>query len=223
MFVFLDIRKLKRNLLFESLCKKTKTPSVWPINSNFLRHEIRLHPDDLFKTRARALLNGGFTYGIQGGWQQFSNNGCPRTNNSALRFPEQVDKYFIEQLQSNKITCNADIKPSVWVPFSVVYKGGKYRVVFNYSWPETGISINSTVTDEYSYVNLPYAPQIAAFVKRVGKRGYLGKADLKSAFRQIVLKVTEQFRVAYRWRGHTLFEHYMPWGTRAASSQCHLV
>ena len=218
------IKKLKPNLKFDNLCETCKTPKVWAINTEFLRNCIRLHPDELFLTRARALLNCWFTFGIQGGWNQFANI-VPKTHKSALLYPGEVDKYFTEQLTEKRITCNDDITPFVWVPFSVVnvYKGGKYRVVFNYSWPETGVSVNSTVPDSYAHVKLPYAPQIAAFVKRVGRKGYLGKADLKSAFRQIILKANEQFRVAYKWRGHTLFEHYMPWGSRAASAQCHLL
>ena len=146
-----------------------------------------------------------------------------RTHPSAIRLSRYCDEFFIDQLKSGKFTCDDTFVPKAWIPFSVVYKGGKYRVVFNYTFPENGISVNSQVSDEYAHVKLPYAREVAKLVKKAGTNGYLAKADLKSAFRQIALAKKDDFKCAYKWRGRTLIEHFMPWGTRAASAQCQLM
>ena len=119
MFSYIEksiFKKLKPNLKFDNLCRTCKTPKVWAINTEFLRNDIRLYPGELFLTRARALLNDGFTFGIQGGWNQFTNI-VPKTNKSALLYSGDVDKYFTEQLTEKRITCNDDITLFVWVPF----------------------------------------------------------------------------------------------------------
>ena len=207
---------------FENLCKSTRLPAKWKIRVERVLSFLKTLKDSDFKSRAQNLFQKGFYFGISAyQWKLVDNK--YKQYKSALENYECCDKYFCEELVRKRITCNDDFVPWAWIPFSVVDKGGKKRVVFNYSWPETGTSINSLVPDSYAKVKLPTAQNVAKLIKKCGKDGYIGKADLKSAFRQIILAGDDRYKCAYKWRGHTLVEHYMPWGTRAASAQCQLM
>ena len=96
------------------------------------RNELKIHPDNLFKTRARALF---WIVVLIMTFKEDGNNleiiGCPRINKSALCNPEHVDKYFLlNNCKVIRLHINNDITPFIWVPFSVAYIGRKYRVVF---------------------------------------------------------------------------------------------
>ena len=169
--------------------------------------------------KAEQLFLRGFSFGMKGNVTSITRK-CQVTQ-SAKAHPELVDQYFIEQLEAGKIVCLPHLVPHSWVPFSIAERHGKLRVVFNYSWPEWGVSINSLVPDETAHVRLPRMIDVATLIHSVGTSGYMAKIDLKSAFRQIKLCSADVGCAAYKWRGQTLVEYFMPWGTRAASAACH--
>ena len=210
------------NQRFENLCISQKIPAKWNLDTKTILRHLETHPVPYVKSRAVDLFGRGFTFGLSP--TQWALVECRlKTHPSALQHYRVCDKYFIEELVESRITCDDTFVPIAWIPFSVVTKSDKQRVVFNYTWPENGVSINSQVPDTYATVRLPYVPRVAALIKKCGKNGYIGKADLKSAFRQIILANDDKYKCAYKWRGHTLIEHFMPWGTRAASAQCQLM
>ena len=219
---FLEINILPENKQFEYLCTRTRLPAKWKVRTDRVLGFLNELENSNFKSRAQNLFQKGFYFGLSS--YQWNLVECKlKTHPSAIKNFEICDKYFTEELINKRLTCDDKFKPFAWIPFSVVYKGGKHRVVFNYSWPENGRSINSFVSDSYAKVKLPNSERVAKLIKKCGKNGYIGKADLKSAFRQIILAGDDRYKCAYKWRGHTLVEHYMPWGTRAASAQCQLM
>ena len=199
-FVFrLCIVIVNKVVQFNQLCLNTKRPSKWQVNTKWLISKLGNFATPSKRIKAIRLLSNGFEYGfsdiinapnlIQGPLQNYS---IPTSQH------ELVDDYFIEQLTQKKLTCNNKFNPKAWIPFKVVFKGGKNRVVFDYSYPYNGFSVNDLVSDDAAYVNLPNCKNLASLVYKIGKNGFLAKTDLKSAFRQIKLALNSQSLVAYK-------------------------
>lgn len=88
------------------------------------------------------------------------------------------------------------------------------RVIVNFSAPE-GESINEqTKKLVCDYVRFEEAVEL--IVKHAGRDGWLGKIDVKSAFRQICIREADHHLQGIKWKGKYAFYTRMVWGERTS-------
>ena len=204
---------------------KNPAPSKFNVDT-FIFH-LQGYPNEKERQEIVQHLHG-YIFDIQGDISTVKTSYRPLTP-SALKYADQNDIYFIEEMELGRITAiteqvkNGTIKePKIYVPFSVI-DYPKFRSVFDFSHSINGISLNSLVPDDRASVELITIRQVATVILYVGPECVIGKKDLKSAFRQSIKHLSQVFLSAYFWRDEILVDWYMPWGTRNAARKCHLI
>lgn len=212
---------------FKKLCNSNIVPAPPTWNIPFFIKHLEDYPNEQEKIEIIQHLNG-YSFDVEGDLNTVKTVYRPLTK-SAKEESLQCDQYFIDEMKARRITAVTDQvnsgqleEPKIYIPFSVI-DTTKKRTVFNFSASINDISLNSLVPDNKATVELITLQTVASKILEVGNNCYIGKEDLRSAFRQSKTRPEEALKYAYWWRDEILVDWFMPWGTRNAARKCHLV
>ena len=208
-------------LEFHRLCNKVNAPTRHKINWKFFESELYDYPDQQYAQCIVETAKNGFHYGIEGNTSDL----LTHTTNlpTAYQFPKELDEILIKELRLGRIFCDDKFPVKAQVKIGTVPKpNGKRRLIRHGSFPYYGTSINSLIQPECAYIKLPSLNNICEIFSRVGKNGWIGKEDLKSAYRQFGTHYTDWPYITYKHRGRTLIDTRTGDGIRSSGSPCQI-
>ncbi len=167
-----------------------------PINIWVLKEIVRNYPD---QEMAQFLITGfqeGFHIPFKGPWESFDCENLPL----ALNNLSAIRAMILKEVQEGTLKGPFDQEPmpNTWVsPLGLVPKkdeNGKItgRKIIHLSYLRTGMSINSEIDPEEAKVEYQSFDQAAEMCDGLPVGSYLTKADMKSAFRQLLIHPIRQ-------------------------------
>ena len=88
---------------------------------------------------------------------------------------------------------------------------GEYRLIHHLSYPE-GDSINDYIDPEFCSVQYTRFDQAVKMIQKLGKGALLGKADIKNAFRLMIISPDDFPLLGFMFDGQYFFDHCLPFG-----------
>ena len=155
---------------------------------------------------------------------------CINNHQGAVRYPEQVDAYLLEEISQGAV-----LGPFQQSPFSQECKisplntvekkeSSDRRVILDLSFPP-GRSVNDGII-KGQYLgedwDLRY-PSVDAFAKLVFRKGQgclMYKRDLKRAYRQIPICPGDVRKLGYVWKGNLYLDTTLSMGVRSGALIC---
>jgi hypothetical protein len=189
---------------------------------------------DLFQTLAEGhedmqmfeLLRYGFPLDVG---EEFDPAHNVINHSSAIKFPEQVQKYIDEEVQYGALKI-ADVTKFKFLhksPLMLRPKEGKNRrIILHLSWPKNpGASVKACVP-ENRYLNteftlkLPTVDTICPIINAFEVPVMLYKFDLAHAFRQIPIDPLDVAYLGINWGGNDYIDTALEFGFRHGSAIC---
>ncbi|KXJ18189.1 Alpha-1,6-mannosylglycoprotein 6-beta-N-acetylglucosaminyltransferase A [Exaiptasia diaphana] len=154
----------------------------------------------------------------------------PRNHNGATQFPDNIDRYFREQISRAAIA-----GPFSDIPFqqglaisplnSVEKKDSTdRRVILDLSWPHNS-SVNDGISKsmyegENFELKFPTVDSIADLIVKNGSGCFIYKCDLKAAYRQFPVDPYDYPLLGSYWKNYYYFDVVLPMGLRSAAMAC---
>ena len=177
------------------------------------------------------LLEFGFPIGFVGKLDRLTTT--TKNQKGVTEYPTEVRKYLVKEKQYGAI-----LGPLREIPFEQEFcisplntvskrDSDERRVILDLSFPE-GNAVNEHIPkDRYldSFVNLKF-PKVDDFVNLIKKKGrncLLFKRDLKRAYRQIPVDVTDVPLLGYAFENQYYFDLFLSMGLRSAAQICQRV
>ena len=88
---------------------------------------------------------------------------------------------------------------------------GEYRLIHHLSYPE-GDSINDYIDPEFCSVQYTRFDQAVKMIQKLGKGALLGKADIKNAFRLMIISPDDFPLLGFMFDGQYFFDRCLPFG-----------
>ena len=207
----------------DHLAKTCDQPKAHVIDLVGIWEESRDIPNVKVRQTVDEVVKNFFRHGAdEKQWDQL-NTTCYQ--NPACRKPEnitRIDEHFIKEAKAGRYFVNDKITVKCRVPFFIKEEANdKFRFIPDYSWPKTGVSVNSLIDDIEGRVILHDRRKLVQFVYNNGTTEALAKNDYKSWYRQIPMNSADYSISVYHWRGIDWIDAFMPWGTKRASKIAH--
>ena len=168
---------------------------VTPVNVNAC--ENLLIKSNFDSQRTKFLVEGfrkGFSLGYEGdrNVRQFAPNLKFRQVGDELELWNKVMKEVKEGRYAGPYK-NPPFENFIQSPIGLVSKdGNQTRLIFHFSYPRgTGKSINSNIPKDKCSVQYPDFSEVVFMCLRVGRSCKIGRSDMRSAFRQLGLRVED--------------------------------
>ena len=200
-----------RRLPFSAIPALALTPVVVPILTQYLVN----HPDRILVD----FVLRGFTFGFDIGFRGIGLPSRPRNLRSALENPAAVTRALIKELRRGH-TAGPFFSP----PFACLHcsplgsapkKDGAVRLILDLSSPR-GCTVNEDISrDEYSIVYSSF-DEAVLMVSRLGTRAYMGKIDIRHAFRLCPVRLDQIHLLGFRWLGRFFVDLRLPFGSRSS-------
>lgn len=111
-------------------------------------------------------------------------------------------------------------KPECLSPLGVVPKDiTAHRVIRDYSFPKNN-ALNDYIPDRFATTKYVTHTQIAQKICSEGAGCYIGKVDLKSAFRQLPVNSADLLKLGHKIYGQYVIDTRFPYGIRSACQVC---
>ena len=177
------------------------------------------------------LLKYGFPIGFAG--KLSKKQGPIKNHRGVIEYPKEVQKYLEKEKHYGAI-----LGPFDQVPFSedfcisplnTVSKKDSLerRVILDLSFPE-GSSINEGISKDFylgskTDLTFPRVDDLVDLIKLKGRHCHLYKRDLKRAYRQIPVDLSDVPLLGYCFEGRYYFDKYLSMGLRSAAYICQRV
>ena len=91
---------------------------------------------------------------------------------------------------------------------------GTFRRIHNLSSPKPrlGLSVNAAIPEAYSTLTYSTVDEILALILLAGRGAVILKRDLKDAFRNIPVAITDQRLLGFKWEKTVYTECCLPFG-----------
>ena len=188
-----------------------------PIFVDRLSTCLRDFPD---QDLANFILNGftqGFDIGFRG---EFSNNNTrPRNNLSARRCHSQIRDAVRKELERGHT-----VGPFIHPPFPQTHcspigaapkPDGTARLILDLSQPR-GDAVNEHISQEEFSCKFSSFDDAVVLVRSLGRGAYMGKIDIKHAFRLCPVWPQQWPLLCYRWGGYFFVDVRLPFGSRSS-------
>ena len=197
-----------------------------PINLEFLRSNLHDFEDE----QVISFLEFGWPIGTVGDATS-ANVSFPRNNDSAIDFPDDINKFIAKGLASNSLIGPFDSNPfdcAICVsPLGTVEKDDstERRVILNMSWPPDS-SVNDFIPEkeflgEKFHFTYPKVDALVDLIKSKGRGCAVFKRDLKAAYRQLLrVDPGDIHLLGFSWNGKLFFDLTQPQGSRSTAFQC---
>ena len=140
---------------------------------------------------------------------------------SARQNPAVVDAKIQQELAAGRLAGPFDVPP--FSPFRVSPLGvvpkktpGDFRLIHHLSYPN-GHSVNDGIDQEFASVTYATISDAITQIKLVGQGCFLGKTDVKNAFRIVPIHPLDYNLLGMKWRNAYYYDKCMPMG---CSSSC---
>ena len=204
-----------------------RIPLETKLNVEFFRFMLSDYNDKIVVD----FLEFGFPIGFTGKFNKSANKA--KNHKGVSEYPLEVRKYLEKEMSYKAV-----LGPFSEIPFSneccisplnTVSKkdSSERRVILDLSFPE-GAAINEGIPKD-SYLgtkidlSFPRVDDLVALIKIKGKGCHLFKRDLKRAYRQIPVDVSDVPLLGYQFEGKFYFDLYLSMGLRSAAFICQRV
>lgn len=179
---------------------------------------ISRHPKPEVVSFAKQCISTGYRIGFEGSINRKLNNNYPLTN----EFSNIITKWLIEQpsiigpftLQQALQATKSDFL--VTVPIFAIQQTKKVRPILDYSYPASGISINSQILDGYASVKYPYFIEIVRMIRNMGVGAHVWIVDAKDAYLRVPIDRRDWRYMAVHWHGLYFVICSLMFGLRSA-------
>ncbi len=103
-------------------------------------------------------------------------------------------------------------------PFGVIPKKGKpgkWRLIVNLSALD-GHSVNDGIASELASVSYTSVDDVVKRVLLLGKGAEIAKADVRSAYRNVLVHLRDRWLLGMKWESETFVDGTLPFGLRSA-------
>ena len=164
-----------------------------------------------------SFVINGFSQGFK---FHFSGLECgfeTRNSMAANLNPEAVDQKLSQEIDLNRIAGPFDYPPLPdfkCSPLSLREKSepGKFRLLHNLSYPYDETSVNGGIDQKYKTVKYASIQTALHLINKLGRKCYMGKADIKSAYRLVPIHPSQHHLLGFKWRNKYYYDKYLPMG-----------
>ena len=186
-----------------------------PIQLKVLSSLLGGHPD---VGLVRFLIQG-FIHGFDIGFEGSYSSSCPQNLLSARREMNGVSKAIQTELHRGHTSGPFNSPPFEIFhcsPLGAVPKSdGSFRLILDLSSPR-GQAINEGISQErYSVVYSSFDDAVV-IVRELGVSCFMGKIDVKHAFRLCPVRPEDYPLLGFTWQGQYFFELRLPFGSRSS-------
>ena len=186
--------------------------SSTPVDLSAFEKELQEYPD---RQTAEELKNGfknGFHINFEGPRKLVISKNLP----SANKAPDIVRQKITKELEAGRVAGPFQTVPFTDFrvsPLGLVPKKqpGEYRLIHHLSYPE-GDSINDYIDPEFCSVQYTRFDQAVKMIQKLGKGALLGKADIKNAFRLMIISPDDFPLLGFMFDGQYFFDRCLPFG-----------
>ena len=183
-----------------------------PVDLSAFEKELQEYPD---RQTAEELKNGfknGFHINFEGPRKLVISKNLP----SANKAPDIVRQKITKELEAGRVAGPFQTVPFTDFrvsPLGLVPKKqpGEYRLIHHLSYPE-GDSINDHIDPEFCSVQYTRFDQAVKMIQKLGKGALLGKADIKNAFRLMIISPDDFPLLGFMFDGQYFFDRCLPFG-----------
>lgn len=173
---------------------------------------------DGYHSDLRHFITHGFKFGFRLNFsgvrccQDSPNLGTARDN------PENVREKLSTELAMGRIAGPFDSAPFhdfKCSPLGLVPKcqEGQFHLIHHFSYPrKTGTSVNAGIDKGYTSVSYAGIEDAVAIIKGIGKRCFMAKTDLKSAFRILPVSPEDYPLLGFSWDGKIYYDRSLAMG-----------
>ncbi|TMD69347.1 MAG: hypothetical protein E6I91_02300 [Chloroflexi bacterium] len=135
---------------------------------------------------------------------------------SALDDPNLIAKKISEELEAGLIRPVTPSKPFICSPLGLVPKGdGGWRRIHHLSFPDDS-SVNAFIPREFGTLTYVTFDEIISNVVAAGRCSIIIKRDIKDAFRNIPVAISDQWLLGFYWNDTYYCERALSFGLRTA-------
>ena len=193
---------------YESLCT--------PLRPLVFERELASHPDHNFVSSIVQGITLGVKIGYTGPQCTLICSNLP----SAHLNPQVIEDTLRRECEAGRMAGPFAEPPlpnfrSSGIGLVPAKKGGGWRMIHHLSAPVGG-SINDFIDAKAFSLSYPSIDDAAAILDTLGRGTLMVKMDLKSAFRQIPVHLSDWNLLGLMWQGQYFFEKVLPFGLRSA-------
>ena len=175
---------------------------------------LRDHPDRDFVAYILSGIAAGFKIGVE---REVRMLRARRNLPSTKAHAEVVEAYLEKEVAVGRIKRVLD-EPIIHIsPFGVIPKKekGKWRLIVDLSHPDDH-SVNDGICRDRSSLAYVSIDNLAEVVLALGRGCFLGKCDVRSAYRNIPVHPDDWRFLGLRWKGNVYVDTALPFGLRSA-------
>ena len=172
----------------------------------------------------RNYLVSGFKDGFH--IEYDGNSECEARSNSCLldSVHEAAEKKINSEIDAGRYMGPFTHKPFKHMhmsPLSICEKStpGQYRLLHNLSYPYNSDSVNGGIQKHNATVKYVSIQNVMDYIVELGPNSYLGKVDIKSAFRLLPVHEDDHHLLSFKFKGKYYFIDCMAMG---CSSSCNI-
>lgn len=133
---------------------------------------------------------------------------------------KEVVEQYIEEVSLGRIVGPITGRPLEEVhisPFGVIPKKtvGKWRLITDLSSPQNG-SVNETISEKVASLHYVSVDSIAEVIVALQGRVFMGKGDIKEAYRLVPIHPEDTGLLGMRWEERVYIDVRLPFGLRSA-------
>ena len=190
---------------------------VTPLKHSRFQSHLKDHPDSNF---VFYVLNG-IQLGFRIGYLHQQNTGMVIANHlsTALEKPQVIDNHLEKEIALGRMAGPFLTPPYEHMQASglgvVPKKDGGSRIIYHLSAP-AGTSVNDGIDPACWSLQYCSVDDALTEVRRLGKDSWMGKIDLKDAFRMCPVNPADRHLLSIYWQGKFYVDKCLPFGLRSA-------
>ena len=177
--------------------------------------QLGSHPDQAFANFVLGGIKEGFRIGFK---KRVELRGATGNLPSASAHKQVVREYLERKLEAGRVRRVTETQGKILVsPFGVIpiKVPGKWRLIVDLSHP-AGHSINDGINEGIASLAYVSVDHLAETILALGKGCFVGKCDVKSAYRNIPVHPRDTGWLGMEWEGELFVDTALPFGLRSA-------
>ncbi|XP_060606581.1 uncharacterized protein LOC132758891 isoform X1 [Ruditapes philippinarum] len=205
---------------FTSTSRTNQTQSEFSLPTPIQVTSLSFYLENYFEDKKTFLLDGfkyGFALGSEG---QLPPKSCQNHPSVALH-ETFVQSKLTSEISKKRIKGPYPFPPFhnlICSPLGVVPKRSpnSFRLIHDLSHPKNGTSVNSTIPESKSHVQLEMFDHVASLVLKSGQHSLIAKADIEDAFRIIPISPLDYHKLGFSFQNKYYFDTVLPMGASSS-------